>query len=111
MALCKDHDIECKNQSFNQFITQIKNQHFDTSIERYVFTKAERVSIYEAKPNCNSCKKKITKSTMQLSHIKALANRFNNDLLTIPVLCMRKQNKRKQTDMLILFQVNNLLIR
>ena len=45
IALCKDHDIEFKNQSFNQFITQIKNTHFDTSIERYIFTKAQRASI------------------------------------------------------------------
>ena len=55
IALCKDHDIEFKNQSFNQLITQIKNKHFDTSIERYTFTKAERASIYDSKPNCHSC--------------------------------------------------------
>ena len=77
-----------KNQSFNQFINQIKNKHFDTSIERYIFTKAERASIYEAKPNCTSCKKKITKSQMQLDHIKALANGGNNDLSNIQVLCV-----------------------
>ncbi len=64
IALCKVHDIEFKNQSFNQFITQIKNKHFDSSVERYTFSKAERASIYDAKPCCNSCKKKITKSTI-----------------------------------------------
>ncbi len=53
---------------------------FDTSIERYTFNNAERASIYEAKPNCNSCKKKITQSTMQFDHIKALGNGGNNDL-------------------------------
>ena len=33
-ALCKSHDIEFKNQSFNQFIEQLKNRHFDSSVER-----------------------------------------------------------------------------
>ena len=93
IALCKDHDIEFKNQSFNQFINQIKNRHFDTSIERYIFTKAERASIYEAKPCCNSCKKKITKSQMQLDHIKALANGGNNDISNIKSImcCMSRR--------------------
>ena len=69
---CKTHDIEFKNQSFNQFITQLKNRFFDSSVERYIFTKAERATIYDAKPCCNSCKKKITKSQMQLDHITKL---------------------------------------
>ena len=63
-TLCKVHNIEFKNQSFNQFITQIKNRYFDTSVKR--------ANIYEAKPNCNACKKKITKTQMQIDHIKAL---------------------------------------
>ena len=56
-ALCKVHEIEFKNQSFNQFITEIKNRHFDASVERHTFTKEERANIYETKPNCNACKK------------------------------------------------------
>ena len=59
IALCKVHNIEFKNQSFNQFITQLKNRFFDSSVERYIFTKAERASIYDAKPNCNSCKRRL----------------------------------------------------
>jgi len=88
IALCKAHEIEFKNQSFNQFITQLKNRFFDSKIERHIFTKEERASIYDAKPNCNSCKKKITKSQMQLDHIIALANGGNNDLSNIQVLCI-----------------------
>ncbi len=60
ISLCKTHGIEFKHQSFNQFITQLKNRFFDLKVERQIFTKEERVSIYDAKPNCNSCKKKIT---------------------------------------------------
>ena len=48
--LCKVQNIEFKNQSFNQFITQIKNRHFDTSIERHILTKPERATIYELSP-------------------------------------------------------------
>ena len=88
IALCKPHEIEFKNQSFNQFITQLKNRFFDSKVERHNFTKEERANIFDAKPCCNSCKKKITKSAMQLDHIKALANGGNNDLSNIQVLCV-----------------------
>ena len=50
--LCETHDIEFKNQSFNQLITQIKNKHFDTSVKRHKFTKEERNDIYETNKNC-----------------------------------------------------------
>ena len=88
IALCKVHNIEFKNQSFNQFITQLKNRHFDSSVERHIFTKAERATIYEAKPFCSTCNKKITKSQMQIDHIKALANGGDNHISNIQVLCV-----------------------
>ena len=36
-----------KNQPFYQFVTQMKNKHFDTSVKRRKFTKAERDDIYK----------------------------------------------------------------
>ena len=86
--LCETHDIEFKNQSFNQLITQIKNKHFDTSVKRHKFTKEERNDIYESSKECKMCKVKLTKSKMQLDHIVALANGGTNELTNIQVLCM-----------------------
>ena len=60
-ALCKTHEIEFKNQSFNQFITRLKNRFFDSTVERYIFLlkKKERAYIMlspvviHAKKVCN----------------------------------------------------------
>ncbi len=54
--LCETHDVTFKNQSFNQFVRQIKNKHFDTSaVKRRKFTKAERDDIYEDNKECKLC--------------------------------------------------------
>jgi len=44
-ALCIKHKIEFKNQSFAQFITQLKTLHFDNSKKRQYFSKDQRDAI------------------------------------------------------------------
>ena len=99
--LCSDHDIEFKNQSFSHFITQLKSKHFDTSIKRHKFTKAERDAIHETNKTCNMCNGKVSKGKFHLDHIVALANGGDNELTNIQVLCIpchlqKTKNEKEQ---------------
>ena len=71
--------IELKTQSYNQCITKL---------ERTIFAKTERETIYEAQPNGNTCKHKIAQSHMQLDNIQALANGGNHEMTSIQGLCL-----------------------
>jgi NAD-dependent dihydropyrimidine dehydrogenase PreA subunit len=88
MELCAQYELEFKNESFSQLINQLKTKHFDKSVKRHVFTKAERDAIYCTQKECNLCKAKVTKGKFHLDHIVALANGGNNDLKNIQVLCI-----------------------
>jgi len=86
-SLCTEHKVEFKNQSFSQFINQIKNKHYDTSVQRHKFTKAERDDIYATQKECKMCNAKVSKGKFHLDHIVALANGGNNEITNIQVLC------------------------
>jgi hypothetical protein len=59
IALCKTHEMEFKNQSFNQFITQLNNRFFDSSVERHIFTKDERRAYMMLSPVVIHAKRKL----------------------------------------------------
>ena len=50
-ALCKEHDLPFRNQSFNQVVDALKTRNFDTSFKRHVLTKEERTKFYEKFPS------------------------------------------------------------
>ena len=56
--LCKENDIEFKNQSFGGLVVQLKDKFFNSKSIRHVFTKEERKAILDETPLCVACDKK-----------------------------------------------------
>ena len=88
MELCAHYELEFNNQSFSQFMNQLKAKHFDKSVKRHVLTKKTRDTIHENQKEGNLCKAKVTKGQFHLHHMVALTNGGNNHLTNIQVLCI-----------------------
>ena len=86
-ALCDKTKLEFKNQSFGQLVSELKAKFFNDKSIRHVFTKEERLKIYNDHPECEMCNKKLTEKNFQIDHKLPLACGGTNDEENLQVLC------------------------
>ena len=84
LKLCKENDIEFKNQSFGGLVVQLKDKFFNSKSIRHIFTKEERKAILDETPLCVACDKR--KGT-QIDHIMPLSMGGTNEPENLQVLC------------------------
>ena len=85
-TLCAQNSIEWTNQTYMQFITQLKINFFDMQNGRVTFTKAQRENVSKRFNNkCATCKECLHK--FEIDHIRALANGGTNDINNLQPLC------------------------
>ena len=85
--LCEKNKIEFKNQTYMQFIKQLKDTFFNAKMGRVKRTKEEREAILERFNNvCNICKCKINKG-FEIDHIRPLANGGKEEESNLQPLC------------------------
>ena len=88
-SLCKDNNIEFKNQSFVGFINQMKDQFFNNLSERFKFDVKFRDQLFKScKGKCEECKNKLVDGEFQIDHIRPLANGGTNDVENLQLLCL-----------------------
>jgi 5-methylcytosine-specific restriction protein A len=86
--LCDTNNIEWKNQTYTQFITQLRDNFFDELNGRIKFTKEQRVKISKKFNNkCNICKCCIKDTKFHIDHIRALSNGGTNEKSNLQPLC------------------------
>ena len=86
---CKKLNLEFKNQSFTQMITQLKKRYFDNINKRHVFTQKERIELWKFKANntCMKCSKPVKAKEFEIDHIKPIAKGGSNDVCNLQILC------------------------
>ena len=87
MALCEKTKTKFTNQSFGQFINQLKEKFFDTKSIRHIFTSEERTKMFNDHPNCESCNKALKYKSFQIDHIMPLACGGTNEPDNLQILC------------------------
>ena len=88
MELCQLNKIEWKNQTFTQFISELRTDFFDALNGRIKFTAEERVKISKRFNNkCNICKCCIKDTKFDIDHIRALSNGGTNEKSNLQPLC------------------------
>ena len=87
-ALCEQHKVEWKNQTYTSFITELKSNFFDELNGRIKFTKDQKEKICKAfKFTCNICKCCIKKEQYEIDHIRALSYGGTNESNNLQPLC------------------------
>ena len=85
---CEKHNIEWKNQTFTQFIKEVKDRFFLEKNGRVQFTANQRHAILKRFDfKCNKCKTCITDNEFDIDHIRPLANGGTNKASNLQPLC------------------------
>ena len=86
MHYCLKNDIEFKNQTFPQFINQLKEKHFNKKFDRdEISQEIKQVLLKQQKNKCNVCNDELKK--YECDHIRPLANGGNNEITNLQLLC------------------------
>jgi hypothetical protein len=86
--LCEKNEIEWKNQTFMQYVNQMKNKFFNAKNERSIFTTSQRQAILKRfNFKCNKCECDIKDNTFEIDHIRPLANGGDNKASNLQPLC------------------------
>ena len=96
---CEKLNLEFRNQSFAQMITQLKKRYFDNINKRRVFSQKERLELWKSKANntCQKCNKNVKVKEFEIDHIKPLAIGGNNEESNLQILC-KGCHKNKTSD-------------
>ena len=97
--LCEKNKIEWKNQTYIQFVTEMKKKFFNDLNGRITFTKEKRESILKTfKFQCNKCKCKLKDGHYDIDHIKPLAKGGTNEDTNLQPLCKMCHNEKTQNE-------------
>jgi len=83
MHYCLKNDIEFKNQTFPQFINQLKEKHFNKKLDREEISQEIKQQLL-SKKKCNVCKDQLTE--YECDHIRPLANGGDNEMNNLQLL-------------------------
>jgi 5-methylcytosine-specific restriction endonuclease McrA len=87
-ALCEQHKVEWKNQTYTSFITELKSNFYDELNGRIKFSNDQKEKICKAfKYACNICKCCIKTEAYEIDHIRALSNGGTNETNNLQPLC------------------------
>ena len=99
MKLCKQNEIEFKNQSFVTLINQIKDIFFNDVNKRIKFDKEFREQILTKHNNkCNICKCKLDEEKFHIDHVRPLSNGGSNDDDNLQILCLECHDTKSQDE-------------
>ena len=88
--LCKRHKIEFENQSFGNFIKQVREKHYNNKSIRKKYSQQERAQIHEkCGGQCMECHKNLQTKQMHIDHIIPLANGGPEHKENLQVLCKK----------------------
>jgi len=88
MELCQQNKIEWKNQTYTQFIYELRNDFFDALNGRIKFTNGDRQKIAKRFGYlCNICKCCIKDKPFDIDHIRSLGNGGTNEKSNLQPLC------------------------
>jgi hypothetical protein len=86
--LCEKNEIEWKNQTFMQYVKQMKDKFFNVKNGRTPFTTSQRHAILKRfNFKCNKCECEIKDNTYEIDHIRPLANGGDNKASNLQPLC------------------------
>ena len=86
MFYCLKNDIEFENQTFPQFINQLKEKHFNKKFDRVEISQEIKEQLLKHQQNkCNVCKDELKK--YERDHIRPLANVGDNETDNLQLLC------------------------
>ena len=85
--LCVKNEIEFKNQTFPSIVRTLKDRFLNHKYERKVFTKEERLVFLNEHSSCNHCHKTLILETLEIDHIKRLADGGDNEEDNLQALC------------------------
>ena len=86
--LCNKNEIEWKNQTFMEYVKQMKNKFFNAKNGRTQFTTNQRHAILKRfNFKCNKCQCDITDNKFDIDHIIPLANGGTNKADNLQPLC------------------------
>ena len=102
MALCKQHEIEFKNQTFPAVIKQIKDQHIQEKNKRQEFTREFKIEFYKNNSRCNNkeCNIILKKGDREIDHIKPIYKGGHpTDINNLQALCKECHYDKTQDDL------------
>ena len=86
--LCNKNEIEWKNQTFMQYVKQMKDKFFNAKNGRSPFTTNQRHAVLKRFDfKCNNCKCNIIDDKFDIDHIRPLANGGTNKADNLQPLC------------------------
>ena len=72
--LCERHDVEFCNQSFGNFIKELRKDFFEEKSQRVSFTKDFRIKMHEDCAGlCKCCSKPFPLKRMEIDHVKPIS--------------------------------------
>jgi len=97
---CEKLNLEFKNQSFAQMITQLKKRYFDNLNKRHHFSAEERINLWKSSTNkkCAKCLKAIKAKEFEIDHIKPVSIGGTNDFSNLQILCKACHNDKSRSE-------------
>ena len=100
--LCIKNNVDWKNQTYTQFITQLKDKFFEELNGRITFGEHQRKQICKIyKHKCAKCGECIKDKKFDIDHIRALSNggtNETNNLQPLCKLCHQEKTSNEQED-------------
>ena len=91
--LCKENEIEFKNQTLPSFVRTLKNKFLNFRHKRKDFTEGERKAFLRRHPTCNQCACKLDLEIIEIDHKLRLADGGDNEDSNLQALCKNATSK------------------
>ena len=96
--LCKENEIDFKNQTLPSFVRSLKDKFLNFRHKRKDFTEGERKAFLRKNPTCSQCCIKLELSTMEIDHKLRLADGGDNEYSNLQALSKKCHFAKSQDE-------------